>query len=89
MKRFNEAEALLLDSLNAYEKTLGGDAEKYGDALNNLGSVYYETGRYLEAKEMYGKALKICRNRLGFDNPKTVAFENNLKMTEKKIAPDN
>jgi tetratricopeptide (TPR) repeat protein len=44
MKRFNEAEALLLDSLNAYEKTLGGDAEKYGDALNNLGSVYYETG---------------------------------------------
>jgi CHAT domain-containing protein len=47
-------------------------------SLNNLGAVYYQTGRYAEVEQLYQQALAVQRVALGETHPNIAASLNNL-----------
>ena len=57
------------------EKVLGKDHPDTAQSYNNIGSMYYQQGKYPEALEYLEKALKICKARLGDDHPYTKATQ--------------
>ena len=54
------------------------DANNYGAAFNNLGSVYIKQGNYEKALEYYGNALELLERVLGSDHPDTATTYNNM-----------
>jgi tetratricopeptide (TPR) repeat protein len=53
------------------EKVLGKDHPSTATSYNNIGSMYYQQGKYREALKYLEKALEICKAKLGEDHPYT------------------
>ena len=57
---------------------MGKAGNEYATALNNLATIYDNTGRYSEAEPLFEEALSIRRRLLGADHPDTAVSLNNL-----------
>ena len=56
----------------------GKTGNEYAAALNNLGMIYDNIGRYSDAEPLLEEALLIRRRVLGADHPDTAESLNNL-----------
>lgn len=84
MEKYKEAEKLLNGALNIYRAIVGKEHTLYAAALNNLGSVYFETGDLFSSNEAYTAAYEICKRKFGPSHPETVKAGENL-LNLKKI----
>jgi tetratricopeptide (TPR) repeat protein len=78
MRRYSEAELLLVRSLQICETHLGSDDPNTAISLNNLALLYHEIERYIEAEPLYLKTLEIFVNCLGEDHPYTQKTRKNF-----------
>jgi len=63
-------------------ESLGVADAHYGAALSALGTYYYETGQYNEAKELFAKAMNIMEENLG-RNEYFYRLQENVKACER------
>ncbi|MCA9290043.1 MAG: serine/threonine protein kinase [Phycisphaerales bacterium] len=68
LKRYDEAEPLYLAARDTYLASYGRVSRTVGTAMNNLGLLYYRTGRIDEAEAMLLEAVDIYRAVLGPDH---------------------
>lgn len=87
MGRFVEAEASLLRALRIFVNPSASAAmnikdfdstEMIGLILNNLGSLYQETGDYVSAEKHFLRSLELSESKLGKEHPKTAITLSNL-----------
>ena len=78
MGRWDEAFPLRKDILEKVGAESGKEGLEYATALNNLATIYENTGRYYEAEPLFDRALSICRRVMGDDHPYTAMSLNNL-----------
>jgi len=64
----DEAEALLLQSIEMRKELFGEEDPRVGVPINNLASLYYKQHRYAEAEVMYTQALELAKKEHG-DTP--------------------
>ena len=69
---------LYKDILEQVAAEHGKAGNEYATALNNLATVYNDTGRYEDAEPLLEEALSIHRRVLGADHPNTAGSLNNL-----------
>ncbi|MFZ4736006.1 MAG: tetratricopeptide repeat protein [Bradymonadia bacterium] len=67
--RYEEAEALLRETLSIVEKTQGKAHPDYGTSLHNLAGVLEKLGRYEEAEVLLRESLSIDDKTLGSAHP--------------------
>jgi len=84
---YGRAEPLYERALAIYSKLSGGaysDATKkaattnVATTLNNLAELYKDKGEYARAEPLYQRALSICVNALGAEQPEVATTLNNL-----------
>ena len=56
-------------SRNQAADELDGAGPEHASALLRMGALKQDTGKYLEAEELFGRALEIGERSLGMDNP--------------------
>ena len=78
MARREEALPLHKEILEQVASEDGKAGSEYATALNNLATIYHDTGRYEDAEPLYDEALSIFRRVLGADHPNTASSLNNL-----------
>ena len=78
MGRWDEAFPLRKDILEKVGAESGKEGLEYATALNNLATIYENTGRYYEAEPLFDRALSICRRVMGDDHSYTAMSLNNL-----------
>ncbi|HZH32001.1 MAG TPA: CHAT domain-containing protein [Pyrinomonadaceae bacterium] len=88
MGRFKEAESCLLRALKILEKPPGISDKQFqqpdevavqtGQVLNNLATLYQETGDYVGAEKYLLRSLALREQLLGRDHPHTAITLNNL-----------
>jgi Tfp pilus assembly protein PilF len=64
------------------EKNFGPDHPTVAVSQSNLATVYLEKGDYQGARELFEKALRVCRDRLGEDHPNTKVVERWMKKVD-------
>ena len=67
--RYEEAEALLRETLRIVEKTMGKAHPSYGVSLHNLAGVLENQGRYEDAEGLLRESLSIDEKTLGSAHP--------------------
>jgi tetratricopeptide (TPR) repeat protein len=67
--RDQEAEPLLVRSLQIREQQLGADHPATASSLNNLAGLYRSQGRYQEAEPLYVRSLEIKQKTLPENHP--------------------
>jgi serine/threonine protein kinase/tetratricopeptide (TPR) repeat protein len=72
------AEPHLQRALELRRKALGEEHEATGEAMNQLGLLYWRQGRLEQAEPLYRGALAIATRALGPDHRATLAYEMNL-----------
>lgn len=78
--RGNEAEGILVESIEI-KKSVGGDKDtSYAKSLNNLAMFYYEKGKYPEAEKLLVEALEIKKSKLSPNDHSTALTMMNLGM---------
>lgn len=50
--------------------------------LNNLAMLYYQQGKYAEARQLYQRAPSIAEAAQGPNHPDTELYKNNLKVCQ-------
>ncbi|MFN8657837.1 MAG: tetratricopeptide repeat protein [Candidatus Obscuribacterales bacterium] len=66
--KYVEARKLVESSLQAAQRTFGGDDNQYvAKAKDCLGTIYREDGRYDDAKKLFEESLQNYRNMFGRD----------------------
>jgi tetratricopeptide (TPR) repeat protein len=55
-------------ALRGYEKALGARAHVDAHTVNNLGILYADQGKLVEAEQMYERALRGYEKAIGADN---------------------
>ena len=78
MGRWEEALPLHKDILEQVAVESGKAGNEYATALNNLATIYQNTGRPDAAEPLFDQALSIHRRVLGDDHPDTATSLNNL-----------
>jgi tetratricopeptide (TPR) repeat protein len=78
--RYNDAEPLLLQSLDIRKRQLGNDHPHVAQSLNNLAQLYYSQGQYNDAEPLYLQSLDIKKRQLGNDYPDVATSLNNLAL---------
>ena len=76
--RYNDAEPLLLQSLDIRKRQLSNDHPDVATSLNNLAQLYYSQGRYNDAEPLLLQSLDIRKRQLGNDHPHVAQSLNNL-----------
>ena len=77
-------------ALDGREKAWGLDHTSTLDTVNNLGNLYADQGKLVEAEEIYRRALDGYINARGSNHPSTQLIARNLsllrerKLTRKK-----
>jgi hypothetical protein len=61
-----------------YEKAWGPEHTSTLDMVNNLGNLYADQGKIVEAEEMYVRALRGYEKAFGTDHPRTQIIARNL-----------
>jgi tetratricopeptide (TPR) repeat protein len=77
-RNYCEAEPLLRSILRVMERTLGPGSPEAAAALNNLGRLLRDTGRFDQAEILYRRALTISENACGANHPQVAICLNNL-----------
>lgn len=85
MKKYDDSEKFLNAALNIYGRIVGKEHTLYAAALNNLGSIYYETGDPQRSREAYAEAFEICKRKLGLSHPETLKARENLIQLEQRL----
>jgi tetratricopeptide (TPR) repeat protein len=75
--RYGEAEALLREAVSIATASLDEDDPDVVGALNGLAVLYKYTGRFDEADELYGRALRLAE-RNGPDDPVVPTLLHNI-----------
>jgi tetratricopeptide (TPR) repeat protein len=57
-------------------------------SLENIGLVYADQGKHVEALEMYGKALATYDRALGVDNMDSARVYHNIAISKKRSGDD-
>jgi len=65
LEEYQEAEAMLLESLTIRQASLGDDSEPAAAARENLGQLYMRMERFEEAKQMFQPAYLFLSENLG------------------------
>jgi len=73
-----EAEEILMQALQGYEKVWGSEHMLTLDTVNNLGNLYANQGKMAEAEQMYLRALQGYEKALGPEHTSTLRAVNNL-----------
>lgn len=74
----DEAEALLKHALMIKESQFGAKNGEWAMTANNLGVLYREQGRNVEAEELLTRALAAFESTLAEGHPNLVACRDNL-----------
>lgn len=77
-RRFDEAERLNLEAIEAWERSLGPGSERIGAALNNLANLYYDQKRWSEAEAAHLRAIAIKREVFGDEHYYVAQSKSNL-----------
>lgn len=83
-KHLSIAEQMLMNAIESRLK-LQPDGNTTIDLLHNLAVIYWLQKRYSEALSVEEKALRICEESLGLDDPKTANTLLNLAYLTKEI----
>jgi eukaryotic-like serine/threonine-protein kinase len=84
--RLEEAEKTYLRLLELERKKTGtDDAPMVLETLSNLGQVYLEQGRLVDAERVTGDALGRARRVLGNEHKETLNYVNNLGIIERRL----
>ncbi|MGB3535260.1 MAG: CHAT domain-containing tetratricopeptide repeat protein [Microcoleaceae cyanobacterium] len=78
--QYDEAEVLLLRSLDIYDKALETDNPLVGRNILSLASLYQTQRRFNEAEPLYQRGLTIIEKALGADHPAFVHYLNRLAL---------
>ena len=81
--RWEEAEDLFRQALEADQEALGQRYRSYTGLLNNLAGAVEAQGRLEEAEQLYRRALAMDRRLLGPDHPDFAVGLNNLAGVQK------
>jgi hypothetical protein len=65
-------------ALRGKEKAWGVEHTSTLDTVNNLGRLYADQRKIVEAEEMYTRALQGYKKAMGVDHPKTRLIARNL-----------
>jgi tetratricopeptide (TPR) repeat protein len=77
-----EAERQLLQALDMAEQTAGSSDESTAMLMDDLGTVYRQTGRYDEAARMQHLALTVIEEAVGIEHPQAATILEHLAMLE-------
>ena len=77
--KWDEAEKLEMDVMNARETTLGSDHPSTLTSIINLVSTYRNQGRWDEAKKLQINVMNRRKTKLGSDHPDTFASMSSLE----------
>ena len=80
MGRWEEAVPLNKDILEQVAAEYGKTGNEYAAALNNLGMIYDNIGRYAEAAPLFKEAVEIMERVLGVEHPNTKAARGNYEV---------
>jgi tetratricopeptide (TPR) repeat protein len=77
--KYDEAETMYTECLEAKKKTLRLTHQSTLVTMNNLAGVLKNLGKYTEARAMYNDCLELQRNVLGESHPHTLVTIKNLE----------
>jgi tetratricopeptide (TPR) repeat protein len=75
---WKKAKSVKTSALAGYEKALGPEHPSTLDTINNLGGLYADQGRLVDAEAMYNRALAGYEKALGPEHMSTLDTINNL-----------
>jgi tetratricopeptide (TPR) repeat protein len=75
---YNEAETILKQSLDIYEKATGDESQNSANVLLELAGICRIQGRYKEAEAQYKRCLTIREKALGVEHQEIAPVLNNL-----------
>ncbi|CAE6459243.1 unnamed protein product [Rhizoctonia solani] len=87
--RYNEAEQMGLQVVNARKRLLGEDHPSTLTSMNKLASTYLNLRRYNEAEQMGIQVLNARKRVLGEDHPDTLSSINSLASTYYRLGRYN
>ena len=64
------------------KRLLGEKHPSVASILNSLASLYYTQGRYMEAEELYARALRLSEH-LGANHPLTASIQRSLEAVDR------
>ncbi|MFZ1025595.1 MAG: CHAT domain-containing protein, partial [Limnoraphis robusta] len=76
--RYSQAEPLLIQALEMYQKLLGDEHPDVANSLNSLAALYTSQGRYSQAEPLLIQALEMYQKLLGDEHPDVANSLNNL-----------
>ena len=77
-----EAERQLLQALDMAEQKAGSSHESDATLMDDLGTLYRQTGRYEEASRMQHLALSVIKETVGIEHPHAASILEHLAMLE-------
>jgi tetratricopeptide (TPR) repeat protein len=77
-----EAERQLLHALDIVEQTAGSSHESRAMVMDDLGTLYRQTGRYEEAAGIQHEALRVVEEAVGTEHPQTATILEHLATLE-------
>ena len=77
-----EAEQLLLHALDIIDRKVGSSHESSAMLMDELGTLYRQTGRYDEAARIQHLALTVVGETLGLEHPQAATVFEHLAMLE-------
>jgi hypothetical protein len=77
-----------VNKLPVREKVLGEEHPDTAMSLNNLAEFYRVLGEFDQAESLSRRALTICEQKLGPNNPITVKMKENYARLANKISHD-
>jgi eukaryotic-like serine/threonine-protein kinase len=83
LKRYDEAETILVESLNLKEVLLSNNKPSVALTLQSLAEAYYHLGQYKKAEQY---ALRVVGIREEINDPKLASTKDMLRVIQSKIA---
>ena len=77
-----EAERQLLQALDRAERKPGSSHKSDATMMDDLGTLYRQTGRYEEASRMLHLALSVIKETVGIEHPQAATILEHLAMLE-------
>jgi tetratricopeptide (TPR) repeat protein len=71
-----------------HAERLGVAPDETADMLNDAGRYLLKKGQYVEAKQLFERAMRISQKRYGEGHPKLSAIANNLGRVNKELGDD-
>lgn len=85
MRDYANAEMPLKQAINILSKTKGENNPEVIRYKHNLGVLYYQQGKYNDAKRIYDVTVPYFERQYGHDHPEFMNFLNDLKLLREAI----